>query len=262
MLLAAGGTLPAPRVTMLVLACMVAGRSAAMGINRIVDARIDAENPRTRMREIPAGLLSVRAMVLFVAASTALFLAAAAALNRLTLLLAPVALLFFALYPYTKRVTALCHFVLGACLGAAPVGAWVAVRGDVGLPPLLLGSAVLCWVAGFDILYALQDEAHDRAHGLHSVPAALGARGARGLARLLHLIAVALFGATGLVSGLGIPYQAGIAVAAGLLVASHWLVRRDVERIDVAFFTMNSWLSVVVLAGTIADLLAGGPAPR
>ena len=254
MLLATGGAVPSIPVIGPILLCMVAGRSAAMGLNRLVDARLDRQNPRTLDREIPSGRLSPRAMGAFVALCGAAFLAGASLLNALTLTLAPLALLVFVLYPYTKRFTALCHAVLGLALGAAPVGAWIAVRGSLTLVPVTLGLAVALWVSGFDILYALQDVDFDRATGLHSAPVALGRRGARRVSRLLYLGSVILFATVGVLAGLGPAYAAGVAAAALLLVASQWLVREDLGRIDAAFFTTNSWLSIVVMAGTVMDL--------
>ncbi|MFN7974106.1 MAG: UbiA-like polyprenyltransferase [Acidobacteriota bacterium] len=256
MLLATGGHLPSARVLTLILLCMATGRSAAMGFNRLIDAAIDAKNPRTASRPIPAGALSSRAMAAFVGINVVLFLAGAALCNGLTLALAPIALAFFVLYPYTKRFTALCHFVLGTTLAAAPVGAWIAVRGSVDAVPLLLGAAVLLWVSGFDILYALQDEAFDRAHGLHSVPVALGRRRARIVARLLHGAMAATLLGVGLAAGLGIAYVVSVFACAALLFGEHRLVRgEDLSRLNVAFFTLNSWLSVVLFAGTAIDRL-------
>lgn len=253
MVLATGGARPPARHVLLILLCMVTGRTAAMGWNRIADRAIDARNPRTSARAIPAGQVSPRAMAALVVACAVLFLVGAALLNRLTLLLAPVALATFAIYPYTKRFTALCHFVLGLALAAAPVGAWIAIRGDVTAVPLLLGAAVLLWVAGFDILYALQDEAFDRAEALSSVPVALGPGGARGLARALHAGTVVFLVLVGLAAGCGPPFHVGVVAAALMLAASHWLVRARLERLHAAFFTLNSWLSVAVLAGTVLD---------
>src|SRR5512132_1450990 len=173
--LAAGGWPDAATLAKIVLA-MVGARSAAMAHNRLADRRLDAANPRTASRALPAGALSVGYVRVFLAASVAVFLLAAASLNRLTLLLAPVALAILFLYSYTKRFTALCHLVLGLCLAMAPVGAWIAVRGDIRAPAVYLGLAVLFWTAGFDVIYALQDEAHDRRVGIHSIPERLGTR--------------------------------------------------------------------------------------
>jgi len=173
--LAAGGW-PRGSTLLKILLAMVGARSAAMAHNRLADRRFDAENPRTAARALPSGVLSPAFVRIFLAASIAVFLAAAASLNRLTLLLSPVALGLLLLYAYTKRFTALSHLVLGLCLGIAPVGAWIAVRGEFALLPVLLGLAVLFWTAGFDVIYSLQDEAHDRRVGLRSIPARVGAR--------------------------------------------------------------------------------------
>src|SRR5512138_3472752 len=187
--LAARG-IPTPTQVLWILLAMVGARTAAMGLNRLIDAQIDARNPRTAGRAIPAGLLDRGTVVLFVLLSVLLLLAAAANLNRLCLYLAPVALFFLVLYSYCKRFTALAHVVLGLCLAAAPLGAWIAIRGEVELPPVLLAAAVLFWVAGLDILYALQDLDFDRASGLHSIPVALGVRGSLWTARIFHLAMV------------------------------------------------------------------------
>ncbi len=183
--LAAGGW-PAPATLGKILLAMVGARSAAMAHNRLADRRIDAANPRTASRALPSGALSVGFVQVFLAASVALFVAAAASLNRLTFLLSPVALALLFLYSYTKRFTALSHFVLGLCLALAPVGAWIAVRGSVEWLPILLGLAVLFWTAGFDVIYSLQDEEFDRSAGLRSIPARLGARRALVVSALLH----------------------------------------------------------------------------
>ncbi len=256
MLLATHGAYPGTRLLALILSSMVAGRSFAMAMNRLIDAGIDSRNPRTKDREIPSGRLSRRSLGLFAIASGILFLLFAGLINRTCLLLAPVALLLFVLYPFTKRFTALSHLFLGAVLGCAPIGAWLAVREDLDPLPLLLGLAVLCWVTGFDIIYALQDEAFDRSEGLHSIPAALGKKASRLVSRLLHASAIAAFAAVGFVAHLSLPYAIAVALAALLLALSHWLVRNDIERIHTAFFTVNSWLSTIVLTGLWIDLVA------
>ncbi|HEY6007286.1 MAG TPA: 4-hydroxybenzoate octaprenyltransferase [Geobacteraceae bacterium] len=255
--LAAGGV-PEPRQIFWIVAAMVGARTAAMGLNRLIDAQIDARNPRTAGRAIPAGLLDRGTVVLFVLLSVLLLLAAAANLNRLCLYLAPVALFFLVLYSYCKRFTALAHVVLGLCLAAAPLGAWIAIRGEVELPPVLLAAAVLFWVAGFDILYALQDLEFDRASGLHSIPVALGVRGSLWTARIFHLAMVGLLAALPLSLPLGNFYLAGFVVACAMLAYEHLLLRTgDLSKLDAAFFTMNGWISVVLFVFTAADVLAG-----
>jgi 4-hydroxybenzoate polyprenyltransferase len=257
-LLAAGGIPSWGQIFWIVMA-MVGARTAAMAMNRLIDAEIDARNPRTAGRAIPAGLLGKGTTLLFIILSVALLLFAAARLNPLCLKLSPVALFFLVLYSYCKRFTSLAHVVLGICLGAAPLGAWIAIRGTVDLPALLLGLAVLFWVAGFDILYALQDLEFDRQAGLHSIPVRLGVNGSLWLSRLFSLVMVGLLLWMYLLLPLGIPFLAGIVAATGLLAYEHWLLRGgDLSKLDLAFFTMNGYISIIILAATIVDLLAGG----
>ena len=233
-----------------ITAAMVGARSAAMAFNRIADREFDAANPRTRRRAIPAGLLSLRFAWGFTLASAALFLVAAAMLNRLAFLLAPVALGSVLLYSYTKRFTSLSHLVLGWCLSIAPTGAWVAVRGAIDSPvPLLLSLVVLLWTAGFDVLYACQDHDFDRGAGLRSVPARVGVARALVVARLLHAGAFAALAGLYFLTGLGALALAGVVAAGALLVYQHSLVRADdLSRLDAAFFTTNAFVSVILLA--------------
>jgi 4-hydroxybenzoate polyprenyltransferase len=252
----AAGEWPDAATLAKVLLAMVAARSAAMAQNRLADRRLDAANPRTAFRELPTGKLSVGYVRAFLAGSVVVFLLAAASLNRLTLLLAPLALAIFFLYSYTKRFTALCHLFLGLCLGMAPVGAWIAVRGSFDALPLLLGLAVLFWTAGFDVIYALQDEEHDRRAGIHSIPARFGAKAALGISALFHALMVALLVVFWRAVGGGVIFAAGIAVTAAALVYQHAIVRPgDLSRIDAAFFTANGFVSVVLAACGIADVL-------
>ena len=254
--LAAGGWPPASTLLKILLA-MVGARSAAMAHNRLADRRLDAENPRTASRALPSGALSPAFVRIFLAASIAVFLAAAATLNRLTLLLSPVALGLLLLYAYTKRFTSLSHLVLGLCLGIAPVGAWIAVRGDISLLPVLLGLAVLCWTAGFDIIYSLQDEDHDRRVGLRSIPARFGAARALRISALLHAAMVVLLLAAWRLAGGGWLFLAGVGATAAALVYQHAIVRPgDLSRVDAAFFTANGFVSVTLAACGIADVLA------
>jgi 4-hydroxybenzoate polyprenyltransferase len=233
-----------------------------MAMNRLFDAEIDARNPRTAGRAIPAGLLGKGTVLAFIVLSVCLLLYAASRLNPLCLYLSPVALFFLVLYSFCKRFTSLAHVVLGLCLGAAPVGAWIAIRGAVELPALLLGLAVLFWVAGFDILYALQDLEFDRQAGLHSIPVRLGVNGSLWLARFFSLVMVVLLVAVYLLLPVGIPFLSGILAATCLLCYEHWLLRDgDLARLDLAFFTMNGYVSIIIFAATVADLyLAGGGA--
>jgi 4-hydroxybenzoate polyprenyltransferase len=237
---------------------MVGARTAAMGLNRLIDAEIDARNPRTRGRALPAGLLGKGTVAAFVAGAVLLLLFAASRLNPLCLRLAPLALFFLVLYSYCKRFTALAHLVLGLCLGAAPVGAWIAIRGSIDLPVVLLGLAVLFWVAGFDILYALQDLEFDRQAGLHSIPVRLGVAGSLWLARLFSLVMVALLMGVYALLPVGGFFLTGVLLAALLLIYEHWLLRRgDLERLDMAFFTMNGYISIIIFIATAVDLFAG-----
>lgn len=240
-----------------VLLCMVFARSTAMAFNRLADRRLDAENPRTRMRHLPAGTLSVPAVASFAAvcaagfvASTLLFLP-----NRWPIMLSLPVLAFLCGYSFAKRFTALAHFWLGAALMLAPVCAWLAIRGEVAAAPVVLGGAVLLWVAGFDIIYACQDADVDRAAGLHSVPARLGVPGALRLAAVCHLGTVLLLFALSWVYPLGWIYRAGIAAVAGLLIYEHRLVRPDdLTRVNVAFFQVNAVISIGLLVLGAVDL--------
>mgnify|MGYP000923828711 FL=1 len=252
--LAAGGA-PSLRTLGWILVAMVGARSAAMSFNRIVDRHIDAKNPRTARREIPAGVVSPAAAALFCAGSAALFVVAAAQLNRLCLWLSPVALAIVLGYSYAKRYTAAAHLVLGLSLAIAPVGAWVAVTGAFALPPVLLGFAVLFWVAGFDVIYSLQDLEFDRREGLRSIPARFGAARALQIARLFHGATLVLLYAVFLSVHGGWLFGAAVVVAGGFLVRQHRLVSpSDLSRVDAAFFTANGWLSVAVLVLGAADV--------
>jgi 4-hydroxybenzoate polyprenyltransferase len=240
-----------------ILLAMVGARCAAMAHNRLVDREIDAANPRTASRALPAGALSVGYVRVFLAASIGVFLLAAASLNRLTLILAPVALAILLLYSYAKRFTSLSHLLLGVCLAMAPVGAWIAVRGNLEAVPLLLGFAVLFWTAGFDVIYSLQDEAHDRAAGLHSLPARLGARPALAVSAVFHAAMVALLFAAWRASESGWLFALGIVLTAAALAYQHAIVRPgDLSRVNAAFFTANGFVSVALAVLGIADVLS------
>ena len=253
--LAAGGV-PVGRTLLLILVAMVGARSAAMSFTRIVDRRIDAKNPRTARREIPTGVVSPAAAALFCAGSAALFVLAAAQLNRLCLYLSPVALAIVLGYSYAKRVTPFAHLFLGLALAIAPVGAWVAVTGAFALPPVLLGFAVLFWVAGFDVIYSLQDEEFDRVEGLRSIPARFGASRALQIARLFHGATLVLLYAVFLAVSGGWLFGAAVVVAGLFLVRQHRLVSPgDLSRVNAAFFTANGWLSVAVFVLGAADVL-------
>ena len=247
-LLAANG-LPTLRQVLWIIVAMVGARSAAMAFNRIADRNIDARNPRTATRAIPAGHLSVGFVWAFTIVSAAVFLTAAAMLNRLTLLLAPVALASVLLYSFTKRWTQFSHIVLGWCLAIAPTGAWIAVRGEFGSPvPLLLSLVVLLWTAGFDILYACQDYDFDRREGLRSIPARVGISRALWIARALHAAAFLALVSLYVLTGLGLVAFAGVIATGALLVYQHRLVRADdLGRLNAAFFTTNAFVSVILL---------------
>ena len=256
-LLAANG-MPYPRQLFWIILAMVGARTAAMGLNRLIDSEIDARNPRTASRAIPAGLISRNATLVFIAGSIVLLLTAAARLNPLCLKLAPLALFFLVLYSYCKRFTSLAHLVLGICLAAAPIGAWVAIRGSIDAPGLVLGCAVLFWVAGFDILYALQDLEFDRSAGLRSIPVLLGVEGSLWAARVFHMVMLALLLGLFSLLRLGTFFMIGILVAAAMLLYEHWLLRKgDLGKLDAAFFNMNSYISIVILLSTAAEVLTG-----
>jgi len=253
--LAAGGA-PAPRQVLWILVAMVGARSAAMGFNRLADHEIDARNPRTAGRELPKGLLTRREVWAFVALSAAALLVAAAMLNPLCLALAPVALLIVFGYSYTKRFTVFSHVFLGLALAIAPVGAWLAIRGRFAWPPVVLGLAVLLWVAGFDTIYACQDAAHDRTVGLRSLPARWGVGRALLAARSFHVGAVILLALLYRLTPLHPVYLMGVAGVAALLAYEHSLVRHDdLSRVNAAFFTVNGWISIGYFAFTLAALL-------
>ena len=254
-MLAANGV-PSGRSLAWIIVAMVAARSAAMAFNRLADASIDAENPRTRTRALPAGTLSPAFVATFVLVSCGVFLLAAWQLNRLTLMLAPIALAVILLYSYTKRFTRWSHLFLGVALGIAPTGAWIAVRGSLDARILLLTAAVTFWVAGFDVLYSCQDYEYDRDAGLHSVPRYFGISGALWVARLFHVIMLGLLIALIVVFGLGKLAVVGVVAVAVLLAYEHSLVSaHDLSKLNAAFFTMNGVISVLFFFFVAADLL-------
>jgi len=253
----AAGGLPAWSAMGWILLAMVSARAAAMAFNRVVDRRYDAENPRTRSRAIPAGLLTPGFALGFAVVMAALLALAAWRLNPLCLKLSPLALAIVTFYSFTKRFTALCHFVLGLSLAIAPVGAWIAVRPDLPLHPFpwLLGAGVLFWIAGADILYACEDLDFDRARGLRSVPAALGLRGALIVSALCHALTVLALATAGWVQGLGAWWYGTTAAIAALLVYEHAIVSpADLRRVNQAFFHVNAVVSGVILVGACLDL--------
>ena len=254
-LLAAHG-LPGALQLLWIVVAMIAARSAAMAFNRLADASIDAANPRTQTRALPAGTLTPAFVSTFVIVSCAVFVLAASRLNRLTLALSPVALAVILLYSYTKRFTRWSHLVLGFALGIAPSAAWIAVRGSFDPRILLLTAAVTFWVAGFDVLYSCQDYDFDQQAGLHSIPRYFGIAGALWIARFFHLLMLILLMGLVVVFGLGKLAVAGVIVVAILLGYEHSLVSpTNLSKLNAAFFTMNGVISVVFFVFVAGDLL-------
>jgi 4-hydroxybenzoate polyprenyltransferase len=256
MVLAAEGW-PSWRTVLWIVVAMVGARSAAMGFNRLVDRKIDAANPRTATRALPSGLVTPRWVALFVVASAALLVFAAWKLNPLAFYLSPVALAILFLYSYTKQFTWGSHLILGLSLAGAPLGAWIAVRGDIQTPPLLIAGCVLLWTAGFDVLYSLQDVDFDRRSGLFSIPARFGVVPALWISGLLHALMLGLLALLPRVyPGLGLAFWIGWAGCLALISWQHWVVRPgDLSRLNAAFFTANGALSVWLFALTAADIL-------
>jgi 4-hydroxybenzoate polyprenyltransferase len=254
-MLAAGGRPTLHQLTWIIIA-MVSARSAAMAFNRVADAAIDAANPRTRTRALPAGDLTPAFVTTFVVVSCAIFVLAASELNHLAFVLSPIALAVILLYSYTKRFTRWSHLVLGFALGIAPAAAWIAVRGSLDPRILLLTAAVTFWVGGFDVLYACQDYEFDRQSDLHSIPRYLGIRGALAVGRAFHIIMLILLIALIVTFGLGKLAIAGVIAVALLLAYEHSLVStHDLSKLNAAFFTMNGVISVVFFVFIAGDLL-------
>ena len=254
-ILAASG-LPSLWQVAWITVAMVGARSGAMGMNRIIDARIDARNPRTMNREIPAGKISTRDAAIFSVLSFAVFALAAYNLNRLCFILSPIAIVVMVVYSFTKRFTWFSHVVLGLALSGAPLGAWIAVRGGIDITIIPLAAAVVFWLAGFDILYALQDIEFDHAHGLHSMPKSFGIRRSLILSRIFHFLTWVFLVLTGHLFGLGMPYWIGMTVVGVLLLYEHSLVKADdLSRLDMAFFNMNGYISLTVFIFTLFAVL-------
>ena len=254
-MLAAGG-LPAWRQLAWIVVAMVSARSAAMAFNRLADASIDAANPRTAARALPVGQLTPAFVSTFVLVACGIFVLAASQLNRLTLMLSPVALAVILLYSYTKRFTRWSHLFLGLALGIAPAAAWIAVRGSLDPRILLLTAAVTFWVGGFDVIYACQDHDYDRSRGLHSLPRHFGVKNALIIARSFHLVMLGLLIALVVTFGLGKMAVAGVIAVAALLLYEHRLVRHDdLSKLNAAFFTMNGVIAVVFFLFVAADRL-------
>ena len=253
--IAASG-IPSLRQIFWIIVAMVGARSGAMGLNRIIDRKIDAENPRTSGREIPAGKVRVMDAVIFTTVSFAVLVYAAYMLNPLCLKLSPVAIAVVFLYPYTKRFTWFSHFVLGLSLSAAPLGAWIAVRGTLDWQILPLALAVIFWLAGFDALYALQDLEFDKSFGLYSIPKKFGIKKTLLFSGIFHFFAWGLLAFTGIIFNLGIFYWIGMVVVAALFIYEHSLVKPDdLSRLNMALFNMNGYISMTVFVFTVLDYI-------
>ncbi len=239
----------------LVLLCMVTARSAAMGFNRWLDKSFDAKNPRTAIREIPAGIISANSALIFVIVNCIAFIACTWFVNRLCLYLSPMALFVILFYSYTKRFTALCHLVLGLGLALAPIGAYLAVTGQFALLPVLFSFAVLFWVSGFDIIYALQDVEFDQSQNLYSIPATLGETKALQVSVVLHILSASMVIASGFIGHFGTLYWCGTGVFAGMLIYQHSIVKPgDLSRVNIAFMTANGIASVVFAVFVLGDM--------
>jgi len=239
----------------LVVLCMVFARSAAMAFNRYLDRNFDARNPRTAIREIPAGIISANSALVFTVISSFLFIITCYFINRICFILSPVALLVVLGYSYTKRFTPLCHLILGLGLSLAPIGAYLAVTGYFSFLPILFSLAVICWVSGFDIIYALQDEDFDKSQKLYSIPAWLGKAKALRVSEILHLLSAACVVAAGISGAFGWLYWIGVVLFTGMLIYQHSIVKpNDIKKVNLAFMTTNGIASVVFAAFVIADL--------
>lgn len=250
-----GGTSNIIKLFTLVILCMIFARSAAMAFNRWLDKNFDAKNPRTAIREIPAGVIKANNALWFVIICCLLFVICCFFINRICLYLSPVALFVVLFYSYTKRFTALCHLVLGVGLSLAPIGAYLAVTGHFSIVPVLFSFAVLFWVSGFDIIYALQDEEFDKVNQLHSIPAAVGKNRALKISEALHVFTAVCIFYAGVFGAFGILYWIGGVLFIGLLVYQHILVKpNDLSKVNVAFFTTNGIASIVFAIFVILDL--------
>lgn len=247
--------LPSMSQIFLIILAMVSARTAAMGMNRIIDREIDSLNPRTKNREIPAGVIAVRDAVIFTTTSVIILIFSAYLLNPLCFKLSPIAILIFIIYSYTKRFTWISHAVLGIAISLAPLGSWIAITGSIDTRILLLVIGIIFWLTGFDILYALQDIEFDTSHGLYSIPQRFGAKRAIIIARICHFITWGLLNGTGLIFNLGLYYFIGMSIVTALLIYEHNLVKyNDFSRLNMAFFNMNGYISVVVFLFTLLDV--------
>jgi len=254
--LASEGSFPEPYQILWILVAMVGARSCAMAFNRIADAKYDKANPRTHNRAIPAGLISKTAVWLFTIVSASLLVFAAYMLNLLAFYLSPVALLIVMGYSYSKRFTTLTHLWLGLCLAIAPVGAWIAIKGEFALVPMLLGCSVILWTAGFDIIYACQDKEFDEKFGLYSIPKRFGIKRALRISSALHVLTVLVLLCLPFFAQLGYIYILGVACVSSLLIYEHSIVKPDdLSRVNLAFFTLNGMVSLVLMFLAIADII-------
>jgi 4-hydroxybenzoate polyprenyltransferase len=254
-LLARRGNLPSVQECLFIVLAMVGARTWAMCINRVADAHIDAKNPRTQQRAVPAGRIATHLMLTYAFAGALLFIASAAALSMTAFWCSVPVLVILASYSYTKRFTFLCHFWLGMCLGLAPLGAWVALRNEFSLEMAVLSVAICFWVAGFDILYAMQDQDFDKKERLFSIPSRFGTRISLWTARASHALSAVLFTSFGIIFQLGWLYFVGLAFSAALMFYEHWVVRKgDLKEIDMAFFNLNGWIAVMMLFATALAL--------
>lgn len=254
-ILAAFG-IPSLKQVFWIAVAMVGARSGAMGLNRIIDRKIDAKNPRTASREIPSGKIKVRDAVIFTCTSLAVFVFAAYNLNPLCMKLSPVAIAVLVIYSYTKRFTWMAHFVLGIAISAAPLGAWIAIRGAFDWEIVPLSIAVVFWLAGFDVLYALQDIEFDRSHGLHSIPQRFGIKRSLIFSRIFHFITWSMLAVNGIIFNLNLVYWIGMFLTAGLLVYEHSLVKHDnLSKLNMAFFNINGYISIAVFVFTLIALI-------
>lgn len=253
--LMARNSVPPVATLLWILLAMVGARSLAMALNRLIDRRMDAGNPRTAQRHLPSGRLTAKQVWVFAVVSLGVMLLAVSRLPDLTWYLWPIPVALFVIYPYTKRFTWACHLVLGASIGIAPIGGWIAVTGAMALAPVLLWIAVALWIAGFDVIYSLLDVDHDRTAAVRSVPARFGEQGALVIAGVVHVATVALLVLAGVAASVTWPYYVGVAIAALILAFEHLIVRpRDPARIQAAFGTANALVSLVFLAGVIAEV--------
>jgi 4-hydroxybenzoate polyprenyltransferase len=242
------------RILLLIILCMIFARNAAMGFNRLADNRFDALNPRTRNREIPSGKISPRAASIFVFINSLLFISTTGFINRLTLILSPVALLIILGYSLTKRITSLCHFILGLGLSLAPIGAYISVTGKFAITPLIYSIIVLTWVSGFDIIYALQDDEFDRSNQLHSLPSATGIKRALSISVIVHFVTFLFILAAGLIGKGGPFFWIGATVFVSLLIYQHSIVKHDdLKRVNLAFGTTNGIASILFAIFVIID---------